>query len=186
MFIINYSKYYKNRYAIGQQPIFWSYFRNDKININIYFKKRCLFIEKKRNWTIFIMLKDSCDSLGIRSLPVSNRSTLSLECDVENNGWRENESRSQISDREILPVTFSDVSFFRESDAEDDSRAFQRTLAIVKPEVARLMYKIENIMARNGFIIITVCTFIVITIVHCTTLVDPSEIHINENNTRLA
>uniref|UniRef100_A0A2S2QNU4 Uncharacterized protein n=1 Tax=Sipha flava TaxID=143950 RepID=A0A2S2QNU4_9HEMI len=122
------------------------------------------------------MLKDSYDSLGTRSLPESDRSTLSRDCDVKNNTWRENESHSQVSDRETLPVTFSDVSFFRDSDAEDiDSRVFQRTLAIIKPEVARLMYKIENIMARNGFIIITVCIIIIITIVHCTTLVEPSK-----------
>jgi hypothetical protein len=153
----------------------------------VYLKKKK---KTKKNWYIVIMLKDSYDSLGTRSLPESDRSTLSRDCDVKNNTWRENESHSQVSDRETLPVTFSDVSFFRDSDAEDiDSRVFQRTLAIIKPEVARLMYKIENIMARNGFIIITVCIIIIITIVHCTTLVEPSKKwykHINENKAQFA
>lgn len=132
------------------------------------------------------MLKDSCDSLGTRSLPESNRST-SPDCDAENDTWLEDESQSRVLDRETLPVTFSDVSFFRKSDAEDnDSHAFQRTLAIVKPEVARFMYKIESVMARNGFIIITVCAFIVITIVNFTPLALQKADYMNQNDTQLA
>lgn len=114
------------------------------------------------------MLKDSCDSLGTRSLPEADHST-STDCDVGDDAWQENAFLDQGSEQETLPVAFSDMSFFHESDTED-SHAFQHTLAIIKPEVAKYMYKFESVMARNGFVIITVCAFIVTTIVCYTPL----------------
>jgi len=77
-----------------------------------------------------IVLNDSCDPLDARRLSADGRSA------------------------ETIPDILSDVSFFDDSD--DDDAEFQCTLAIIKPEAARLMYKIESIMERNGFIIKTV------------------------------
>lgn len=103
------------------------------------------------------MFRDSYDSLGTRSLPGRDRSSPSSPiCFMSHAGRRENAS-GQISGHETLPVSFSDVPLFDGDDDDDGERTFQYTLAIIKPEVARLMYKVECVMAQNGFIVIMVC-----------------------------
>lgn len=100
------------------------------------------------------MLKGDCDSLGTRSLPERDPRPIS-ESAVCFDGL----ASANASHSETLPaVAFSDVSFFRDDSAaeNDDERAFRYTLAIVKPEAARHMFKIETLMTRNGFIVKTV------------------------------
>lgn len=55
----------------------------------------------------------------------------------------------------LPPVGRSDVSFFGDDD-DDGPGPLQYTLALVKPEAAHLMYKIEAVVERNGFVVITV------------------------------
>lgn len=107
------------------------------------------------------MLKGSCDSLGTKSLSESDRPTSS------DNGQRpcEKQSFSQSLEAEKISVTFTDLSIFGDTDNEvdlgdDNLHGYQYTLAILKPEAAGLMYKIESIMDRNGFIVKTVCTLL--------------------------
>ncbi|VVC35976.1 Nucleoside diphosphate kinase-like domain,Nucleoside diphosphate kinase,Dpy-30 [Cinara cedri] len=91
------------------------------------------------------MLKGSDNSLGTRALPEKDKSV-----NISTNSF------CQISDLEpFFPVTLSDVSLFGDSEVEaDGGHKFQRTLAIIKPEAVHLMYKIECVMERNGFIVI--------------------------------
>lgn len=103
------------------------------------------------------MIKGSHNSLGTRTL--GGRGSKE-ECFQNNFGTS---SLRRISNSDIrLPANFSDVPFFADPDAETDGgRKYQRTLAIIKPEAAHLMYKIECVMAQNGFIIIKVRTTII-------------------------
>ncbi|CAH1716183.1 unnamed protein product [Aphis gossypii] len=97
------------------------------------------------------MFRDGSDSLGTRSLPGREQSwSSSSVCSTI--AEQQNTAYDLVSSHEILPVSLSDVSFFNE-DEDDRDRAFQCTLAIIKPEIANLMYKVECIMAQNGFII---------------------------------
>lgn len=101
---------------------------------------------------------NSCDSLGTRTLPICDQSVTSQsECTVNDDCWEGNGS-GRVSKLEILPVNFSDVSIFGDYDNEVDEggNTFECTLAIIKPEIAHLMYKVESIIQKNGFIIKTV------------------------------
>lgn len=101
------------------------------------------------------MIKGSRDSLGTRTLGGRGNNE---KCFQNNFGPSSLHGHARFSNPKTrLPVTLSDVSFFGDSDAETDAgRKFQRTLAIIKPEAAHLMYKIECFMAQNGFIVIKV------------------------------
>jgi hypothetical protein len=101
------------------------------------------------------MFQDSSDSLGTRSLPGLDQSSPSLSVCSTTAELRRSAS-GRVSGYEKLPVSLSDVPFFND-DEDDGDQEFQCTLAIIKPEVAQLMYKVECIMAQNGFIIKTVC-----------------------------
>lgn len=99
-------------------------------------------------------LADERDSLGTKTVPwsVDPSATSSSDC-------------GNASGTGALRVYLSDVSFFDYSPDDDDDdepghRAGggppQATLAIIKPEAAHLMYKIESLMERNGFVVKTV------------------------------
>lgn len=106
------------------------------------------------------MFQDNCSSLGTRSLPDHDRSSPSSSiCSASGAGRPESKS-GQVSGYETLPVSFSDVPLFNSDDDDDDggNQTFQCTLAIIKPEVVQLMYKVECVMEQNGFIVKTVCT----------------------------
>uniref|UniRef100_A0A2S2NAC3 Nucleoside diphosphate kinase 5 n=1 Tax=Schizaphis graminum TaxID=13262 RepID=A0A2S2NAC3_SCHGA len=99
------------------------------------------------------MLRDSNDSLGTRSLPALDQSFPSLSVSSTTAELRKSAS-GRVSGYEKLPVSLFDVQFF-DDDEDDGNQEFQCTLAIIKPEVVQLMYKVECIMAQNGFIIKT-------------------------------
>lgn len=105
------------------------------------------------------MFRDSCYSLGTRSLPDQDRSSKSSSICSASCARLPESASCQISGYETLPVSFSDVPLFG-GDYDDDGgdQTFQCTLAIIKPEVVQLMYKVECVMEQNGFIIKTVCT----------------------------
>lgn len=118
------------------------------------------------------MLEDgSCESLGTRTLPIGRDDCCPSEPPdgMMSCGVRPSVRVGRASASETLPaaVALSDVSFFNDSADDDDDDecgvpgAFQHTLAIIKPEAARLMYKIEAIMERNGFVVKTVIFFFV-------------------------
>jgi len=103
------------------------------------------------------MFRDSFESLGTRTLPGRDQfSPPSSICSTNSAGRRESAS-GQVSGHESLPVLFSDVPLFDGNYDDGGERTFQYTLAIIKPEVTRLMYKVECVMAQNGFIVIKVC-----------------------------
>lgn len=97
------------------------------------------------------MLRDDSESLGTRSLPGCGQSWSSPSV-CSTIAEQQNTVYGLVSSHEMIPVSLSEVSFFNE-DEDDEDRAFQCTLAIIKPEIANLMYKVECIMAQNGFII---------------------------------
>lgn len=89
-------------------------------------------------------LRSGClsdESLGARSLPGLDRSP-SPERQTKRKG---------VPTGASMEAVITDVPLFHSSRHE-----FQHTLAIVKPEAARLMYKIETVFAKNGFIVIAV------------------------------
>ncbi|KAL5234264.1 hypothetical protein ACI65C_001674 [Semiaphis heraclei] len=102
------------------------------------------------------MFRDSCYSLGTRSLPDQDRSSKSSSICSASCARLPESASCQISGYETLPVSFSDVPLFG-GDYDDDGgdQTFQCTLAIIKPEVVQLMYKVECVMEQNGFIIKT-------------------------------
>lgn len=100
-----------------------------------------------------IVIKDSCDSLGTKRLP--ERATPANDYGGQ---LQQQPSTSSCQSAEtIYAHGLSDVSFFDDSDSVAAGGGTESTLAIIKPEAARLMYKIESVMERNGFIIKTVC-----------------------------
>jgi len=103
------------------------------------------------------MFEDSYNSLGTRTLPGRDRSSPSSPVCSTSRAGRQESASGQVSGHESLPVLFSDVLLFDGDDDDGGKRTFQYTLAIIKPEVTRLMYKVECVMAQNGFIVIMVC-----------------------------
>lgn len=105
------------------------------------------------------MLKvNSCNSLGTRTLPVNNQPTSPQSERTVNYNCQESSGSSRVTELEKLPANFSDVSIFGDIDSKIDEggHVFQCTLAIIKPEISHLMYKVENILQQNEFIIKTV------------------------------
>lgn len=85
----------------------------------------------------------SAESLGARSVPSLDRSS-SPECEP---------NCERVGTDSSMAATLTDEPLF-----ESRGRKFEHTLAIIKPEAARLMYKVEAIFARKGFIVIAVRT----------------------------
>lgn len=107
-----------------------------------------------------MILKDSCDSLGTRWLP-ERTTDRSVNCDDVSQSPMSALSSDRRRRSEMVLDENSDESIFVDSDLESDGDGgvkSQCTLAIIKPEAARLMYKIESVMERNGFIVKTVRT----------------------------
>ncbi|XP_003245033.1 probable nucleoside diphosphate kinase 5 [Acyrthosiphon pisum] len=111
-----------------------------------------LFKDKKIDDSV--MFRDSYDSLGTRTLPGRDRSSPSSSICPASRAGRPESASGQVSGHESLPVLFSDVPLFDGDDDDGGERTFQCTLAIIKPEVTRLMHKVECVMAQNGFIVI--------------------------------
>lgn len=105
------------------------------------------------------MLKNDCDSFDTGSLP--DRDDRESDCSALSRYELKSADISGISDLEIVPAAISDVSFFNDSKTEnlsyDDDDALRCTLAVIKPDAIRYMYKIESLMMQKGFVIQMVC-----------------------------